>query len=152
MSDGDDRAFEVLRRIMAAPEPNLWPLGTWLQHEETPEDRSALKSFDLSLGYPEGGQIPLILTGWEERSVWGFDPQDDAYFAQLWRNGSPSERPDVWICGRGRVDGREFVVTTTRLLAQEVVEATGRALSQVCKAMIRGHRRVSSDTSELDDL
>ena len=73
MSDGDDRAFEVLRRIMAAPEPNLWPLGTWLQHEETPEDRSALKGFDLSLGYPEGGQIPLILTGWEERSVWGFD-------------------------------------------------------------------------------
>ena len=80
---------------MAAPEPNLWPLGTWLQHEETPEDRSALNTLDLSLGYPEGGRIPLILTGWEERSVWGFDPQDDAYFAQLWRNGSPSERPDV---------------------------------------------------------
>jgi hypothetical protein len=46
---------------MAAPEPNLWPLGTWLQHEETPEDRSALNTLDLSLGYPEGGRIPLIL-------------------------------------------------------------------------------------------
>jgi hypothetical protein len=152
MSDSDDRALEVLRRIMATPEPNLWPLGTWLQHEETPEDRLALKTLDLSLGYPEGGQIPLILTGWEERSVWGFDPQDDAYFAQLWRDGSPSEHPDAWICGRGRVDGREFALTTTRLLAQEVAEATGRALSQVCKAMIRGHHRISSDTSEPDDL
>jgi hypothetical protein len=117
---------------------------------KTPEDRSALKSLDLSLGYPEGGQIPLILTGWEERSVWGFDPHDDAYFAQLCRNGSPSERPDVWICGRGRVNGREFVVTTTRLLAQEVAEATG-PLSHVCRAMIRGHHRISSDTSEPDD-
>ena len=57
MSDGDDRAFEVLRRIMAAPEPNLWPLGAWLQHEETPEDRSALKGFDLSWAIQKAGRF-----------------------------------------------------------------------------------------------
>lgn len=151
MGDNDDRAREILRRIMDTPSPNLWPLGTWLQHEETPENRSALATLDLMLGYPEGGQVALLLPEWEERSVWGFDPQDDAYFAQLWRNGSPSERPDIWICGRGSVDGRNFVVTTSHKLAREIAEATGYALSQVSVAMIGGHHSVSSKAPEPDD-
>ena len=33
MGDTDNAAEEVLRRIVAAPEPNLWPLGSWLQNE-----------------------------------------------------------------------------------------------------------------------
>jgi hypothetical protein len=80
--------------------------------------------------------------------VWGFDPQDDAYFAQLWRNGSRSEHPDVWICGRDLVDGREFVVTTTHLLAREIAAATGLGLPVVCTAMTGGRRDVSSQTPE----
>lgn len=136
---------EVLKRIMATAEPKLWSLGSWLRHEETPDDRAALTHLDSWLGYPAGGQMPLFLAGWDERSMWGFDPQDDAYFAQLWRNGSQNEHPDIWICGRGPFEGREFVLTTTHLLAREIAAATGLRLSLVCTAMTGGHLHVSSD-------
>ena len=150
MGDTSDPAFEVLKRIMAKRDPGLWPLGTWLQREETPEDRAALASLPLTMGYTEGGQIALWLTGWNDRSVWGFDPQDDAYFAQLWRNGSPNEHPDIWICGRGSVDDRPFVITSTRVLAEEIAAATGFDLSTVCTAMTGGHHDVSPDPPKPD--
>jgi hypothetical protein len=41
MSDSD-AAQEILKRIMAMPEPRLWSLGNWLQHEETLDDRAWL--------------------------------------------------------------------------------------------------------------
>lgn len=143
MSDTGDAAKEVLKRIMARPEPGFWPLGSWLQHEETPDDRAALSSLDSSRGYPAGGQTALFLPGWDERSVWGFDPREDAYFAQLWRNGSRTEPPDIWIFGRGPFEGREFVVTSTHLLALEIAAATGLSLSRVCMAMTGGRHPVS---------
>lgn len=151
MGDTDDPASEVLKRIMATRDPGLWPLGTWLQREETPQDRTALNYLPPMMGYPEDGQLALFLAGWNERSVWGFDPQDDAYFAQLWRNGSRNEHPDIWICGRGHVDGRQFVVSTTHTLAKEIAAATGLDLSMVCSAMTGGHHDVSPDSPEPDE-
>ena len=136
MSDTHDADLEVLRRITDTPEPSLWPLGTWLQHGERPGDRAALAPLDPFMDYPGGGRRPLFLPGWDDRSVWGFDPPDDAYFAQLWRNSSTSQGPDIWICGRGHVEGREFVVTTTHLLAREIAAATGAGLAAVCRAML----------------
>lgn len=34
-----------------------------------------------------------------EQSVWGYDEQMQTYFAQLWRNGSTSDAPEVWLSG-----------------------------------------------------
>jgi hypothetical protein len=150
MSDSDRAAQEVLKRIMSTPDPNIWPLGSWLKHKETPDDEAALASLDPWLGYPAGGQMGLLLPGWDQRSVWGFDPQDDAYFAQLWRNGSRGEHPDIWICGRGSVEGREFIITTARLLAQEIAAAAGLGLPTVCTAMIGPQHRAPTGVPQAD--
>ena len=84
----------------------------------------------------------------DDRSTWGFDPPDDAYFAQLWRNGSPNENPDIWVFGHGTLDGREFVLASTRTLAQEIAAATGHDLSAVCAAMISGHHDDADDPGD----
>lgn len=39
------------------------------------------------------------LSGWEQRSIWGWDEGTSSFYAQLWRNGSTSEAPDVWLTG-----------------------------------------------------
>lgn len=124
---------------MERDNPSVWPLGSWLQHEDTPEDKAALASLPLSLSYPRGGQHALRLAGWDERSTWGFDPPDEAYFAQLWPNGSTSDSPEIWILGRGKVDGRELILTTTHLLALEIAAATGLPLPLVCAAIAGEH-------------
>jgi hypothetical protein len=148
MGSTDDAAFQVIKRVMARQDPSIWPLGTWLEREETPSDHAALASLPPRMGYPEGGQIALLLAGWDDRSTWGFDPPDDAYFAQLWRNGSPNENPDIWVFGHGTLDGREFVLASTRTLAQEIAAATGHDLSAVCAAMINGHHDDADDPGD----
>jgi hypothetical protein len=41
----------------------------------------------------------IYLEGWENQSVWGYDEGMGSFFAQLWRNGSLSDDPDVWLSG-----------------------------------------------------
>jgi len=41
-----------------------------------------------------------------------------------------------------RIDGREFVVTTAHLLAEEIAAATGFDLSVVCAAMTGGQHGI----------
>jgi len=39
------------------------------------------------------------LPGWERRSIWGWDEGTSSFYAQLWRNDSTSDAPDVWLTG-----------------------------------------------------
>ena len=43
----------------------------------------------------------LGLEGWSNRSVFGWDDQLGTWWAQLWRDGSRSVSPDVWIADAG---------------------------------------------------
>jgi hypothetical protein len=141
MSDNPDAGLEVLRRVMSRPEPNLWArYGSWAEAGNYDEaaSREALEPLDPFMLYPEGDRRALWLPGWDQRSAWGFDPAVDAYFAQLWRNSGTAERdePDIWIFGRGTFEGRDFAVTTSRVLACEIATATGAGLAEVVSAML----------------
>ena len=141
MSDNRDARLEVLSRGLDKPTSNLWTrYGSWAQPGNCDEagSREALAPLDRYLLYPEGDRRALWLPGWDRRSVWGFDPPLDAYFALLWRNsGAPGrDDPDIWIYGRGTFEGREFAVATTHVLAHEIASATGADLAAVCKAML----------------
>jgi hypothetical protein len=39
------------------------------------------------------------LRGWDHRSIWGWDQGTGSFYAQLWRNDSTSEAPDIWLTG-----------------------------------------------------
>jgi hypothetical protein len=39
----------------------------------------------------------LLLPGWEQQSVWGYDTGAGGFFAQLWRNGSRDDAPEIWL-------------------------------------------------------
>lgn len=39
----------------------------------------------------------LEIPGYEQQSIWGHDPATGDLFAQLWRNGSDSDEPEIWI-------------------------------------------------------
>ena len=141
MSDNGDVRLEVLRRATSRPEPNLWTrYGSWAQPGNYDEaaSREALAPLDPFMLYPKSDRRALRLPGWGNRSVWGFHPPLDAYFAQLWRNPGASERddPDIWIYGRGICEGRPFAVSTAHVLAHEIATATGSDLTAVCKAML----------------
>ena len=140
MIQNHEAVLGIARGIMQQNGTNLWPLyGFWAlpgDYDEE-ESREALASLDPFLLYPEGGRRGLWLPGWVERSVWGFDPPQDAYFAQLWRDpASVDKAPDIWIAGRGTFEGRPYAVTTAQLLAHEIAVATGSDLAAVCKAML----------------
>jgi hypothetical protein len=142
--------MSAAERTLVAPErtftmhgtaPALWATyGSWAHPDVYDEARSReiLAPLEPFMLYPEGGRRGLWLPGWDSWSMWGFDPQLDAYFAQLWRNsGMTGDRdPDIWILGRGTFEGRPFAVTTARILAQEIAVATGADLDAVCRAML----------------
>lgn len=119
---------------------NLWTrYGEWANRDDSERARSLeiLAPLDPWTLYPGGGRQALWLPGWDERSVWGFDPQLDSYFAQLWRNPADGNSdPDIWILGRGTAEGRPFAVSTARVLAHEIAMATGAGLAAVCRAML----------------
>lgn len=48
-------------------------------------------------GYPFTDTIDL--PGWDDQSFWGFDEGIGSFFAQLWRNGSQSDEPEIWLSG-----------------------------------------------------
>ena len=138
--DRDPPEGRPMRYVTDRQAASLWTTyGLWADHGEAARARSReiLAPLEPYLLYPDGGREALWLPGWDNQSVWGFDPPNDAYFAQLWRNAAAhGSDPDIWILGRGTLDGRPFAVTTARILAQEVAAATGAELDAVCKAML----------------
>jgi hypothetical protein len=75
---------------------------------------------------------PLDLPGWDQRSVFGFDDQISTFYAQLRRNDSTSEPPDVWI---SPPDWPE--TGSLGQLTQWIAKATGCPVEDVDEAMAR---------------
>lgn len=72
----------------------------------------------------------LGLYGWDDRSIWGYDPPGGHYYAQLWRNDKPEDPgggPDIWISSRD--------LATPQALALVISTRTGRSLRAVERAM-----------------
>lgn len=77
--------------------------------------------------------IALWLDGWDDRSIWGYDPQADGFFAQLWRNDEPDtddDTPHIWITPAACED-----LATPGALARQIAMRTHRDLEEVCDAM-----------------
>ncbi|MFB6726755.1 hypothetical protein ACFCV3_41680 [Kribbella sp. NPDC056345] len=77
----------------------------------------------------------LLLDGWQDRSVWGYDTGTASLFAQLTRNSTPPEadRPDVWITPPTHPALSQHVH-----LAAYIAKATGAELPDVLDAMADG--------------
>jgi hypothetical protein len=137
----DFRALEVLAGIMRRDDPPAWRHGTWLTHNLSAAEQTALDALNPRIGYPAGCHAALYLTGWEERSFWGYDAPAGCYFASLWRNRPPeqdeddADDPDIWIKGWDALNGQPFNLTTTHMLAREIAAATGHTLESVCAAL-----------------
>jgi len=72
----------------------------------------------------------LDLYGWDDRSLWGYDPGGEHYFAHLWRNDKPEDpsgAPDIWISAHE--------IITPQALAKVISSRTGRSLAAVQRAM-----------------
>jgi len=65
----------------------------------------------------------LFLDGWDEQSIVGTDELTGGWFAQLWRNGSDSERPEVWVNAG-----------TSGALLEHVLRGTGAPMRKVSVA------------------
>jgi hypothetical protein len=77
--------------------------------------------------------MALWLDGWDDRSIWGYDPQADGFFAHLWRNDEPDtidDAPHIWITPRFSGD-----LATPDEVARQVALRTHRDLAEVCAAM-----------------
>jgi hypothetical protein len=53
--------------------------------------------------------------GWSQRSIFGWDEQLGSWWAQLWRDGSTSALPDVWIADAGAQVSRLVQLVTDRI-------------------------------------
>ena len=76
-----------------------------------------------ALHITDPGPWPVLLAGWDQRSVWGWDPPTRSFYAQLWRNGEPADASDAPHVAIGT--GIDAPVRHQRDLAQRIAEATG---------------------------
>lgn len=94
------------------------------------------------------------LSGWEHRSIWGWDDGTSSFFAQLWRNDSTSDEPDVWLTGARKP------FPWPGCIALEIVEHTEHdALAVVCgmgiahpAPTLRTSEEIFNRTDELSEL
>jgi hypothetical protein len=77
-------------------------------------------------------QYALELSGWEERSVWGWDPPVESYYAVLYRNTDADEDPAVWL------HGVHEPLTCEASLAAAIRQATRARVADVLAAMWAG--------------
>ncbi len=71
----------------------------------------------------------LDLPGWDEQSIWGYDEGIGSFFAQLWRNGSRSDEPEVWLSGMRRP------YPWPGCVALDILEATRQDPATVTRAL-----------------
>ncbi len=69
------------------------------------------------------------LAGWSQLSVYGWDPSDTTWWAQLWRDGSRSDEPEMWL---GYLPP---AVRTLAALARLLVAVTGAGEHEVADAL-----------------
>ena len=39
----------------------------------------------------------ILIDGFDQQSIWGYDSGTGSFFAQIWQNGSRSDHPDLWL-------------------------------------------------------
>lgn len=72
----------------------------------------------------------VLLQGWSELSIWGYDEAMQTYFAQLWRDGEDSDdEPTIWIMGLMPIESVEALLL-------KVSSALGEPLDIVQRAML----------------
>jgi hypothetical protein len=82
----------------------------------------------------EDSMNPLMLEGWDDQSIWGYDSGTASHFAQLTRNGnSDAAGPDVWI-----TPPNSPVLLEPAQLAGLIAQATGHPIPTVVEAMNHG--------------
>jgi len=77
---------------------------------------------------PVAKSFPLELAGWARRSIFGSDP-DAGWWAQLWRDVSDADEPQVWL-------GYAPAISGPARLMRLIAEATGRTDDEVDQAML----------------
>ena len=80
-----------------------------------------------ALHITDPGPWPVLLSGWEHRSVWGWDAR--GYYAQLWHNEQPTTASDAPHVAIGTPPAPP--VRQQRDLAQRIAEATGHPVHVV---------------------
>ncbi len=79
-------------------------------------------------------QYNLELAGWRRQSVWGWDPAQLSYYAQLTPDTSDreaeSEGPEIWVS-----PPRYPTIPDPAVLAEAIAQATGVPLAVAKKAM-----------------
>lgn len=75
--------------------------------------------------------FPVALPGWDEQSIWGYDPGQHCLYAQLTRNGHDTgdDGPQIWLTPPG------FRTLYVETLAREVARTTGVRLLDATRAL-----------------
>ncbi|MCK2239728.1 MULTISPECIES: hypothetical protein [unclassified Crossiella] len=73
------------------------------------------------------------LPGWEQQSIWGWDEGSSSFYAQLWRNDSTSDAPEIWLTGARKP------YPWPGCIALEIVERTQADALAVVQAMGIAH-------------
>ncbi len=84
--------------------------------------------------YAEAGPWPVLAQGWDDRSIWGWDPVERSFYAQLWRNGEAGDAPHVAL-------GTVFrPVREQAELARQISAVTKTPLHEVDQMMAESQR------------
>jgi hypothetical protein len=78
---------------------------------------------------------PLFAEGWGERSIFGWDPLEQSWWAQLWRDTSANDEPDIWLGVTTRIDSVSQLI---RLIAERSGLAEQRVDAVIAKTMRPG--------------
>ena len=79
--------------------------GARVSAENTEDGAPSLAARNHGLHSGDDFSDTIELPGWEEQSIWGWDPQAVTFYAQLWKNENDGDTPDVWLSGVSRPMG-----------------------------------------------
>ncbi|WP_199042693.1 hypothetical protein [Glycomyces salinus] len=75
----------------------------------------------------------VLLPGWDQRSVWGYDEACGSFFLQLWSNKNISDKPDAWL------SGVDLLYPWPGCIALELAELTGSDSATAVNALAIGN-------------
>lgn len=89
------------------------------------------RNYDVRPG--SGFHDSVLLPGWDQQSVWGYDEPCGSFYLQLWRNGNKSDKPEVWL------SGVDILYPWPGCIALELAELTGSDPVKVVDALAIGN-------------
>lgn len=89
----------------------------------------------------------VLIPGWEQRSVWGWDGEAGSLYAQLWQNTDPDSAG-----ARYQVDGRTGQLLHPGHLALVLLKSTSLPAMALVDGLGLGSARVLRDRSNVWDL